>query len=51
LAIRSMASDSPEQPIPFANKPDLQYFIEDLRDAGTTDTEVILGNVMSETVQ
>jgi dTDP-glucose pyrophosphorylase len=33
-----------------ANKPNIRYCIEDLRDAGITDIGIILGNVMPEKV-
>jgi len=41
----------PKQLIPIANKPNILYCIEDLRDAGITDIGIILGNVMPEKVQ
>jgi NDP-sugar pyrophosphorylase family protein len=41
----------PKQLIPIANKVIIQYYIEDLRDAGITDIGIILGNVMPEKVQ
>jgi glucose-1-phosphate thymidylyltransferase len=48
LAIRSLASDGPKQLIPIASKPNIQYCVEGLWDAGVTDIGIILGNVMPE---
>ena len=46
-----MTHTGPKQLIPIANKPNILYCIEDLRDAGITDIGIILGNVMPEKVQ
>jgi len=49
--LRPLTHTGPKQLIPIANKPNILYCIEDLRDAGITDIAVILGNVMPEKVQ
>ncbi len=49
--LRPLTHTGPKQLIPIANKPNMQYCIEDLRDAGITDIGIILGNVMPEKVQ
>ena len=49
--LRPLTHTGPKQLIPIANKPNIQYCIEDLRDAGITDIGIILGNVMPEKVQ
>ena len=49
--LRPLTHTGPKQLIPIANKPNIQYCIEDLRDAGITEIGVILGNVMPEKVQ
>jgi len=49
--LRPLTHTGPKQLIPIANKPNIQYCIEDLREAGITDIAVILGNVMPEKVQ
>ena len=49
--LRPLTHTGPKQLIPIANKPNIQYCIEDLRDAGITDIAIILGNVMQEKVQ
>lgn len=41
----------PKQLVPIANKPVLDYAIEDLRDAGITEIGVILGNKGREAIQ
>jgi len=49
--LRPLTHTGPKQLIPIANKPNIQYCIEDLRNAGITDIGIILGNVMPEKVQ
>jgi glucose-1-phosphate thymidylyltransferase len=49
--LRPLTHTGPKQLIPIANKPNILYCIEDLRDASITDIAVILGNVMPEKVQ
>jgi len=49
--LRPLTHTGPKQLIPIANKPNIQYCIEDLREAGITDIGVVLGNVMPEKVQ
>lgn len=49
--LRPLTHTGPKQLIPIANKPNILYCIEDMRDAGITDIAVILGNVMPEKVQ
>ena len=51
MAIRSLAPDAPKQLIPFANKPNILYCIEDLREAEMTDIGITLGKVTPEKVQ
>jgi len=41
----------PKQLIPIANKPNILYCLEDLREAGITDIGIILGNNMPEKVR
>jgi len=48
--LRPLTHTGPKQLIPVANKPVLQYVIEDLREAGVTDIGVILGNNAKEQV-
>jgi glucose-1-phosphate thymidylyltransferase len=48
--LRPLTHTGPKQLIPVANKPVLQYVIEDLREAGITDIGVILGNNGKEQV-
>ncbi len=48
--LRPLTHTGPKQLIPVANKPVLQYVIEDLRYAGITDIGVILGNNGKEQV-
>ena len=47
---RPLTHTGPKQQIRVANKPSIQYFIENLRDAGITGVGIILGNVMPEKV-
>ena len=49
--LRPLTHTGPKQLIPIANKPNIQYCIEDLRNAGITEIGIILGNVMPEKVQ
>ena len=49
--LRPLTHTGPKQLIPIANKPNIQYCIEDLREAGITDIGVILGTVMPEKVR
>ncbi|MCI0497869.1 MAG: glucose-1-phosphate thymidylyltransferase [Thermoplasmata archaeon] len=49
--LRPLTHTGPKQLIPIANKPNIQYCIEDLRDAGITEIGIILGNMMPEKVQ
>ena len=49
--LRPLTHTGPKQLIPIANKPNIQYCIEDLREAGIADIGIILGNVMPEKVQ
>jgi glucose-1-phosphate thymidylyltransferase len=49
--LRPLTHTGPKQLIPIANKPNIQYCIEDLRDAGITEIGIILGNVMPEKVR
>ena len=49
--LRPLTHTGPKQLIPIANKPNVLYCIEDLREAGIDDIGVILGNVMPEKVQ
>ncbi|HTX44027.1 MAG TPA: sugar phosphate nucleotidyltransferase, partial [Methanocella sp.] len=48
--LRPLTHTGPKQLIPVANKPVLQYVLEDLREAGVTDIGVILGNNGKEQV-
>lgn len=49
--LRPLTHTGPKQLIPIANKPNILYCIEDLRDAGISEIGIILGNVMPEKVQ
>lgn len=49
--LRPLTHTGPKQLIPIANKPNVLYCLEDLRDAGITDIGVILGNNMPEKVR
>lgn len=49
--LRPLTHTGPKQLIPIANKPNIQYCIEDLRNAGVTEIGIILGNVMPEKVR
>lgn len=49
--LRPITHTGPKQLVPVANKPVLQYAIEDLRDAGITDIGVVLGNKGRDEIQ
>lgn len=49
--LRPITHTGPKQLVPVANKPVLQYGIEDLRDAGITDIGVILGQKGRDEIQ
>src|SRR5204862_440782 len=49
--LRPLTHTGPKQLIPIANKANILYCLEDLRDAGITDIGVILGDVMPEKVR
>ena len=49
--LRPLTHAGPKQLIPIANKPNILYCIEDLREAGITEIGIILGNVMPEKVE
>lgn len=49
--LRPLTHTGPKQLIPIANKPNILYCLEDLREAGVTDIGVILGNNMPEKVR
>ncbi len=49
--LRPLTHTGPKQLIPIANKPNILYCIDDLRDAGITDIGIILGNNMPQKVQ
>ncbi len=49
--LRPLTHTGPKQLIPIANKPNVLYCIEDLRDAGVADIGIILGDNMPEKVQ
>ncbi len=49
--LRPLTHTGPKQLIPLANKPNLLYCLEDLRDAGVTDIGVILGDNQPEKVK
>ncbi len=48
--LRPLTHTGPKQLIPIANKPNILYCLDDLRDAGITDIGVILGNNMPDKV-
>jgi len=48
--LRPLTHTGPKQLIPIANKPNILYCLEDIRDAGITDIGIILGNNMPEKV-
>jgi glucose-1-phosphate thymidylyltransferase len=49
--LRPITHTGPKQLVPVANKPVIQYGIEDLRDADITDIGVVLGNKGREEIQ
>ncbi len=49
--LRPLTHTGPKQLVPVANKPVLQYAIEDLRDAGITEVGVVLGNLGRKAIQ
>src|SRR5438093_3750200 len=49
--LRPLTHTGPKQLIPIANKPNVLYCIEDLRDAGITEIGIILGDNMPEKVR
>jgi glucose-1-phosphate thymidylyltransferase len=49
--LRPLTHTGPKQLIPLANKPNILYCLEDLRDARITDIGVILGDIMPEKVR
>ncbi len=49
--LRPLTHTGPKQLIPLANKPNILYCLEDLREAGIVDIGVILGDVMPEKVK
>lgn len=49
--LRPITHTGPKQLVPVANKPVLQYAIEDLRNSGITDIGIILGNLGREEIQ
>jgi glucose-1-phosphate thymidylyltransferase len=49
--LRPLSYTGPKQLIPIANKPNIVYCIDDLREAGITEIGVILGNNMPEKVR
>jgi len=49
--LRPLTHTGPKQLIPIANKPNILYCLEDLRDAGIIDIGIILGNNMPEKVR
>ena len=49
--LRPLTHTGPKQLIPIANKPVIDYAIEDLRDAGITEIGIILGTNMPEKIK
>src|SRR5689334_13771104 len=49
--LRPLSYTGPKQLIPIANKPNIVYCLDDLREAGITQVGVILGNNMPEKVR
>jgi glucose-1-phosphate thymidylyltransferase len=49
--LRPITHTGPKQLIPVANKPVLEYAIEDLRDAGVSDIGIVLGNKGRDAIQ
>lgn len=49
--LRPITHTGPKQLVPVANKPVLEYAVEDLKDAGITEIGVILGNIGRDEIQ
>lgn len=49
--LRPLTHTGPKQLIPIANKPNILYCLEDLKEVGIKDIGVILGNIMPEKVK
>ena len=49
--LRPITHTGPKQLVPVANKPVLEYAIQDLKEAGITEIGVILGNKGREEIQ
>jgi len=49
--LRPLTHTGPKQLIPVANRPVIEYAVEDLHDAGITDVAVVLGNRGREEIQ
>jgi glucose-1-phosphate thymidylyltransferase len=49
--LRPITHTGPKQLVPVANKPVLEYAIEDLREAGVIEIGVVLGNLGREAIQ
>ena len=49
--LRPLTHTGPKQLIPIANKPNILYCLDDLKDAGIKDIGIILGDVMPEKVR
>ena len=49
--LRPLTHTGPKQLLPLANKPNVLYCIEDLREAGITDIGIVLGDNMPEKVR
>lgn len=49
--LRPITHTGPKQLVPVANKPVLQYAIEDLREAGVTEIGIVLGNLGRDEIQ
>ncbi len=49
--LRPITHTGPKQLVPVANKPVLEYAIEDLKEAGITEIGIVLGNLGREEIQ
>ena len=49
--LRPITHTGPKQTVPIANKPVLEYAIEDFREAGVTEIGVVLGNKGRDEIQ
>ena len=49
--LRPLTHTGPKQLIPVANRPVIEYAVEDLREAGVTEIAVVLGNKGREAIQ